>query len=209
MIEVQIPLTVLKAMRLLAPKKDIRSYLCGVALSEGHAVASNGHYLGAYRIGTLDVGTPEIIIPNAAIDAFTKKVGRTTIDMVTVRWQKKPAEGASVAYGWLTNGIEEERFLILEWRYIPFKRVLAAHTEAKGNPQFQWSYLALFEKVAETLGVPAKVATKVFVVPNGSIATARLFNYSHPEFQGAIMPVNWKEDAPVKAVEEDPAEDLV
>lgn len=207
MTEVQIPLTVLKAMRLLAPKKDIRSYLCGVALSEGHAVASNDHYLGAYKCDTLL--DAEIIIPNGAIDAFTKKVGRTTIDMVTVRWQKKPADGAGVAYGWLTNGIEEERFPVLDHRFIPFKRVLVQHTTPKGHPQFQWSYLALFEKVAETLGVPAKVATKVFVVPNGAINAARLFIYGHPEFQGAIKPVNWKEDTPIKAMEEDPAEDLV
>lgn len=206
-IEVTIPLSVLKAMRLLAAKDDVRPYMNGVALSRGYIAAGDGRHMSVYRCESLD-GAPEVIIPTGVIDVYAKKARGYHTDDVTVRWEEADeGDEDRQRYGWLTNTVEEERFALIGYVYPPFERVLAHHTKPVGNPQFNWTCLALFEKVAKALGV--KSDYKIFVIPNGN-NPARLLMLDHPDFEGVLGVLDWKTYAPVKdAPAEDPAADLV
>lgn len=77
----------------------------------------------------------------------------------------------------------------LEGRYPQYQRVMVEHTEAQGNPQFQWSFLVLFEKAAEILGTPKKSEIKAVLIPNGRNASARVVLPGHPYFNGVVMPI--------------------
>lgn len=196
--EITIPLCYLQAIRLFATKNDVRYYLNGVAILRGHVVATNGHYMGAIR-HTGDDALHQIIIPNEAIDFYVKKAGRSTVKDVTIQWDERKAV--------LTNGNASEYFEPIEGVFPQFERVLCSHTEALGNPQFQWHYTAIFEKAAEILGATRKQEFKAFVLPNGDEGCARVLIPVCPSFEGALMPIRSKVTADVR--ERLTAEDLV
>lgn len=179
--EITFPLRYLRAARLFAAKEDIRHYLKGVAISRGHIVGCNGFYVGAIRCGAAD-GVPEVILPNEAVDFYLKKIRGWPGEDVTVQW------GAD-RKGRITNHAVEERFDAIDGRFPQFESVLCRHTAPSGNPQFQWSFLTVFEKAAEALGVPKKDEHKAYLLPNGDDATARVIIPGFPEFEGAVSPL--------------------
>jgi len=185
--EITIPLCYLQAIRLFAPKNDIRFYLNGVAILRGHVVATNGHYIGAIRHMGDDTLPQIIIIPGSAIDFYVKKAGRSSVKDVSVQWGERK--------GVLTNGNASEYFEPIEGVFPQFERVLCSHAEASGNPQFQWHYVALFEKASEILGATRKQEFKAFVLPNGDEGCARVLLPDCPSFEGAIMPIRSKATA--------------
>lgn len=178
--QVTIPLRYLQAARLIASKKDIRHYLMGVAISQGHVVGCDGTMVGAIRCEAAD-GLPEVIIPNDQIDFYLKKAKGYVIEDVLIEWGEDRR-------GRMTNNATEEQFTAIDGRFPDFQRVLVHHTTATGNPQFQWHKLVTFEKVAEALGVGKKVEHKAYLLPDGNNNAARIIIPDHPEFQGAIVP---------------------
>lgn len=181
--EVTIPLMYLQAARLFTAKKDIRPALHGVVIRDGYIAGTQGHYVGAIRWADLE-GVDEVIVPNDAIDFYLKKVKAFKINTVTIRWER--AEGKP-ATGELTNGPVVEQFRPIDARFPPFERLLCTHTEPTGHPQFQWSYLVLFEKAAATLGRTGDA--KILVIPNGDNGSARVKVLGFPDFEGVVLPV--------------------
>ena len=203
--QVTIPLRYLQAARLIAPKKDIRRYLTGVAISQGHVVGCDGHAVGAIRCEAAD-GLPEVIIPNDQIDFYLKKIKGWTGEDVTIEWGEDRK-------GRITNYAIEEQFVAYDGRYPDFQRVLAHHTKPAGNPQFQWHKLVTFEKVAEALGVNRRTEHKAYLLPDGPWNAARVIIPDHPEFHGAVMPLRPEALGPsirlIGANSVEAAEDLV
>lgn len=196
--EITIPLCYLQAVRLFAPKKpDVRFYMNSVCLKDGMAVASDGHKIGAIKTHS-DQVLPELLIPLDAIDFFVKKAGRSTVKDVTIRWNE---DGT----GELTNGNAVEQFKAVEGHFPDFMRVVPPMpSEPTGHPQFQWSYLVLYEKAAEVLGTSKGEAMKALVVPTGDTDTARVVLPGHPQFIGAVAPLRdkWVKEALAEAMGE-------
>lgn len=184
MTEITIPLRYLMTARLFSAKDPSRPYLNGVAIDDETLVATNGHYCVTIDLGPDAAVMPTMIIPNDAIDFYTKRVGRRGLDKAEVTIQHNKDQLSA-----LTNGAAIEQFAPLEGQYPPYQRFMVEHTEAQGIPQFQWSYLALFEKAAETLGTPKRAAIKAVLIPNGRNAAARVVLPGHPEFNGVVMPI--------------------
>ncbi len=184
MIEITIPLRFLVAARLFSAKDATRPYLNGVAIDDETLVATNGHYCVTIDLGPDAASMPTMIIPNDAIDFYAKRVGRRGLDtaLVTIQHNKEQLSA-------LTNGTVIEQFAPLEGQYPPHQRIMVEHTEAQGNPQFQWSYLALFEKAAETMGTSKGATIKAVLIPNGRNAAARVVLPGYPEFNGVVMPI--------------------
>lgn len=181
--KVEIPLNYLKAVRLFAPKKDVRYYLNGVALKYGYVVATNGSYVGAIRCPALD-GVPEIIIPNQALDFFFKKTtGYRTVEApVAVEWNDERK-------GTLSLGSDIEHFAGIDGNFPDFLRVIPTHTTPSGHPQFNWDLFQPFQKAAVALGIKAAADIKALLIPCGDSATARVVIAGFPEFRGALAPL--------------------
>lgn len=197
--ELNIPLCYLQAVRLFAPKKpDVRSYMNSVCLKDGMVMASDGHKIGAIKTHS-DQELPELLIPLDAIDFFVKKAGRSTAKDVTICWNE---DGA----GELTNGNAVEQFKAIEGLFPDLMRTVPPMpSKPTGHPQFQWSYLVLYEKAAEVLGTGKGEALKALVVPTGDSGTARVVLPEHPQFIGAVAPLDgkWVKEALAEIMTED------
>lgn len=183
--KVEIPLNYLKAARLFTAKEDVRFYLKGVALKDGHVAGATGAYVGAIRCPALD-GLPEIIIPNQPLDFFLKKAAgyRSIIELpVTVEWDDERK-------GTLSIGSDVEHFAGIDGTFPDFKRVIPSHTAPTGHPQFNWDLFQPFQKAAVALGTKATDAAKALLIPGGDNSTARVVLVGHPEFSGAIVPLH-------------------
>lgn len=189
--EITIPLCYLQAVRLFAPKKpDVRFYMNSVCLKDGVVVASDGQKIAAIKTHS-DRVLPELLIPLDAIDFYVKKAGRSTVKDVTIRWSED-------GNGELTNGNAVEPFKAVEGCYPDLMRAVPPiPTEPTGHPQFQWSYLVLYEKAAEILGTTKGEVMKALVVPTGDEGTARVVLPGHPQFIGAVAPLlsKWVKEA--------------
>lgn len=181
--KVEIPLKYLKAARLFTAKEDVRFYLKGVALKDGHIAGTNGHYVGAVRCSALDAA-PEIIIPNQPLDFFFKKAaGYRSIELpVTIEWGEDRK-------GTLSIGSDVEHFEGIGGRFPDFLRVVPSNTTPTGHPQFDWDLFQPFQKAAVALGAKATTAVKALLIPNGNESTARVVLADYPEFLGAIAPL--------------------
>lgn len=81
----EIPLSTLRAARFCTAKADVRYYLMGVHvdLARGKVEATTGH-IALILAGPRDAAGGQCIIPNAAIDALFKAVGKRASGAVTV-----------------------------------------------------------------------------------------------------------------------------
>lgn len=81
----ELPLSTLRAARLCTATKDVRYYLCGihVDLARGKVEATTG-YLALILAGPRDAAGGQCIIPNVAIDALFKAIGKRASGTVTV-----------------------------------------------------------------------------------------------------------------------------
>jgi len=122
--EVTFPLAWLRALRLLAPKNDIREYMRGVAITHGYLAATNGYYLGALRDERFD-SLPELIIPIDAIDPFLSATRPWKALDVEIKVQFTPttAEGSRLfTPGTLVCSTVQQGFLAPDGKYPPIPR---------------------------------------------------------------------------------------
>jgi len=177
----------IKALLLIAPKSDIRSYLNGVCVDvrAGLAtlVATDGHRLLAVPVAADDIQSAmegQYIIPRDVLDAVKPvKVPRSdtlplTIEIVDSRIT---ITGATTA----TNSTMDERFP--DWR-----RVMPA-TASNEPAQYQPEYIASFGKIGELFGGKN---VKCVIHHNGDAFT--LVTFPTSEALGVIMPLRVDND---------------
>jgi len=179
--ELTVPMAYLRAIRLLTGKLDIRNYLNGVCITDGAIIGTNGHYLGVIETEHV-AGAAEIIIPNEPLDAFFKLAGRLPFDALITY-------DADTRKGTLAAGSAVVQFTGEYGRYPAYKRAMLHHDRADGWLQFQWQYLALFEKVAVALGTKPSKQHKVTVLPSREMMSARVLIPEYPEFNGVCQPL--------------------
>lgn len=184
--EITIPLRYLQAARLFAPKRpDVRPHLNGVSIKSGKVMATDGVYAAAIETHS-DQVLSDVIIPLSAIDFFVKKMGRSSVKDVAVRW----ADGGK---GELVGGTAFEPFRAVEGVFPDVMRVIPEVAAPHGHPQFQWHLLAQFEKAAEVLGTKRGNPLKALMLANGEGGTARVVLPGHPYFKGALCAFREKE----------------
>jgi len=181
------------AARQFSAKKDLRSFLNGVAISRGHIVGTNGHVIGAIRYARLD-GLPELIIPNESIDFFQKAIKANKAaprdTEITISWEHSEDRGACNCV-MSSKGLQHD-FRPLDGIYPDFTKVLLPnHTMPYGNPQFNPDYLVTFKKAAELLYPSADKYDigSAHILCRGDNDGARVLTPGFPQFEGVIMPV--------------------
>ena len=162
----------LAGISLLAAKKDVRPFLNGVGLRDGHLIASNGHILGAIP-ADMPAGT-DLSIPNDTVNLLLK--GLTA---------KQKREGViTVVDGRISNGYTD-----MELPSLPYTTWLNVFPD-QYTPEicfcYNWEYLALFNKMART--ITGAKAPKVSVIHNGG-KPANVLVAELPLFKGVIGPV--------------------
>ena len=174
----------LKALVLLAAKKDIRYYLCGVNVefspSITRVVATDGHKLGVYQVGAQNGGYGSFIIPADVITALPK-TGSYDPELTFTKCDGN-------ATGWTITGLPnggQRVFEQIDGNFPDYRRVCSFKTDglaASYNPE----YLMQFLKVQHLLGGSKKCIPNIYQ----SKTTAGLVTLaSVPEFYGVVMPM--------------------
>ncbi|ENW78198.1 hypothetical protein F909_03884 [Acinetobacter sp. ANC 3929] len=154
-IEIELPIQLLEAATICASKKDIRKVLIGVAFSHGHITSCDGHRAFACPIKGLDENV-ELIIPLDDIKHFLKQVpSKHRHEICKVIFDPHAKKGEIV----ITEKNVAARILFVaidgkypDWRRI-FPKDLPPSINYEGSiPQFNWQYLADFQKVHKILG---------------------------------------------------------
>jgi len=179
----------IKALLLVSPKSDIRSYLNGVCIDVRQGmvtlVATDGHRLLAVPVTADNVESAtdgQYIIPRDTLDAVKPcKAGKhslpLTIEIVDTRIT---ITGATTATSPTVDG-----------RYPDWRRVTP--TSANNEPaQFNSDYLASFGKVAALLGASTKTGVTAVIHHNGT--GAALVTFPTSEALGVIMPLRVDND---------------
>ena len=166
-----IPVNVLKAMSLLASKKDVRYYLNGVYVESNsqhtRIVATDGHILGLYQ-------TPEtahsdeafsIIIPSEIIAKLDKKDNFLSTNEHD---------------NWVIDGIA---FTPIDGKFPDYQRVLPRGEMTNEVAQFNPDFITRFQKVGKLLG--QKIAPTIS--HNGG--SSALVDIGLSQFVGVMMPL--------------------
>ena len=172
----------LKALALLAAKKDIRYYLCGVNVefspSITRLIVTDGHKLGVYQIGAQNVGHGSFIIPADVIVALPKS-GSYDPELTFTKCDGN-------ATGWTITGLPNSGQVVfqqVDGNFPDYKRVCSFKTDglaASYNPE----YLMQFLKVQHLLGGSKKCIPNIYQ----SKTTAGLVTLAGvPEFYGVVM----------------------
>jgi DNA polymerase-3 subunit beta len=166
-----IPVNVLKAMSLLASKKDVRYYLNGVLVESNsqhtRIVATDGHILGVYQT-TETAHNDEafsIIIPNEIIAKLDKKD-----NFLSTNEQDN----------WVIDGIA---FTPVDGKFPDYNRVLPRTDMTNEVAQFNPDFIARFQKVGKLLANNA-----VPTIAHNGIGSA-LVDIGLPNFVGVMMPI--------------------
>jgi DNA polymerase-3 subunit beta len=180
--------SILKALLLLAAKKDIRYYLVGVnaefSPSITRIVATDGHKLGLHQAGAQNVGHGALIIPADVINALPK-TGTYDPELTFIKCE---GPGAWEIVGLPNNG--RIVFQEIDGRFPDYVRVCRFNTDGLPgcyNPE----YLMQFLKVQHLLGGSKKCTINVFQNGNSS---ALVTLAGVPEFYGVIMPMRTDAD---------------
>jgi DNA polymerase-3 subunit beta len=173
----------LKAMVLLAAKKDIRYYLCGVYLefspSITRVIATDGHKLGLHQAGAQNWGHGSLIIPADVITALPK-TGSYDPELTFIKCE---GPGAWEIVGLPNNG--RIVFQEIDGRFPDYQRVCSFKTDglpASYNPE----YLMQFLKVQHLLGGSKKCTINLY---QSGKSSALVTLAGVPEFYGVIMPM--------------------
>jgi len=189
--ETTFPLAWLKALRLLSSKYDTRTCLMGVALSRGRLIATDGCMLGTIQDERF-ADLPEVIIPNAAIDAVVSLAKGAKQSDVTVQWELPASDCPSDAH--------PNRLLLAWGPCVPFTSPIMHYpdatcvlrpdlTENQGHSQFDWPRLVVFEKAAVLLGASKDVARlRIHLTQGRPGEAARVRIPAMPAFEGVLMP---------------------
>ena len=178
----------LKALLLLAAKKDIRYYLVGVNAEFSPAitriVATDGHKLGLYQTGAQNVGHGGLIIPADVINALPKS-GSYDPELTFIKCE---GPGAWEIVGLPNNG--RIVFQQVDGKFPDYQRVCSFKTD--GLPgSYNPEYLMQFLKVQHLLGGSKKCTINVY--QNGkSGALVTLAGVDN--FYGVIMPMKTDAD---------------
>ena len=179
----------LKALVLLAAKKDIRYYLCGVNVefspSITRVLATDGHKLGLYQTGAQNGGTGSLIIPADVIAAIPKS-GSYDPELTFTKCDGN-------ATGWTITGLPNGGQMVfqqLDGNFPDYRRV--CHFTTDGSPaNYNPEYLMQFLKVQHLLGGSKKCTINLY--QNGK-SSALVTLAGVPEFYGVIMPMRADSD---------------
>jgi DNA polymerase-3 subunit beta len=179
----------LKALLLLAAKKDIRYYLVGVNVefspSFTRVIATDGHKLGIYQNGAQNAGHGALIIPADVITALPK-TGSYDPELTFIKCDGN-------ATGWTITGLPnggQTVFQEIEGNFPDYKRV--CHFTTDGQPGcYNPEYLMQFLKVQHLLGGSKKCTINLY--QNGK-SSALVTLAGVPEFYGVIMPMKTDAD---------------
>jgi len=189
--------SILKALLLLAAKKDIRYYLVGVNVefspSITRVIATDGHKLGLYQNGAQNAGHGSLIIPADVINALPK-TGSYDPELTFIKCDGN-------ATGWTITGLPnggQTVFQEIEGNFPDYKRV--CHFTTDGQPaNYNPEYLMQFLKVQHLLGGSKKCTINVF--QNGK-SSGLVTLAGVPEFYGVIMPMRTDADGVTDAAVE-------
>ena len=179
----------LKALALLAAKKDIRYYLCGVNVefspSITRLIVTDGHKLGVYQTGAQNVGHDSLIIPSDVITALPKS-GSYDPELTFIKCDGN-------ATGWTITGLPNSGQVVfqqVDGKFPDYQRVCSFKTDglaASYNPE----YLMQFLKVQHLLGGSKKCIPNVY---QSGKSSALITLAGVPEFYGVIMPMKTDAD---------------
>ena len=179
----------LKALALLAAKKDIRYYLCGVNVefspSITRLIVTDGHKLGVYQTGAQNIGHDSLIIPSDVITALPK-TGSYDPELTFTKCDGN-------ATGWTITGLPNSGQVVfqqVDGKFPDYQRVCSFKTDglaASYNPE----YLMQFLKVQHLLGGSKKCIPNVY---QSGKSSALVTLAGVPEFYGVIMPMKADSD---------------
>jgi DNA polymerase-3 subunit beta len=184
----------LKALLLLAAKKDIRYYLVGVNVefspSITRVIATDGHKLGLHQAGAQNWGNGSLIIPADVINALPKS-GTYDPELTFIKCDGN-------ATGWTITGLPNGGQMVfqqLDGNFPDYRRVCQLKTDglaASYNPE----YLMQFFKVQQSLGGSKKCIPNVY---QSGKSSAMVTLAGVPEFYGVIMPMRCDSDGVIGA----------
>lgn len=186
-IQFEVPMQVLDAATYCVAKNDIRFYLIGIAINKGHVVATDGYRAFACPVDGLNEEV-EFIIPTDAVKAFIKKVpskNRKANCVVSFDPQTKQGE---LSYRELNV---RELFIAIDGRFPDWRRIFPRgfDPEYKGAyPQFNWSYMADFQKMHKALGGSGQ---RAYLYPTSAndVALVMFDGTLHDNAKACIMPL--------------------
>ena len=172
----------LKALLTLAPKSDIRYYLCGIYVEYNatttRLVVTDGHKLGILNHHSEDnQGIGSLIIPREVIENLPK-AGK--IDPLLI-FTKEEKQG----YWKITGMGIQTIFAQIEGTYPDYRRVCQFTTDGT-VANFNYEYLVQFLKVQHLLG-GSKTATLNLYQNGNSSALVHLAGVDN--FVGVVMPM--------------------
>lgn len=185
----------LKALVLLAAKKDIRYYLVGVNVEFSplitRIVATDGHKLGLYQTGAQNVGHGGLMIPADVINALPKS-GTYDPELTFIKCDGN-------ATGWTITGLPNNGQVVfqeIDGKFPDYQRVCSFKTDglaASYNPE----YLMQFLKVQHLLNGSKKCIPNVY--QNGK-SSALVTLAGVDNFYGVIMPMKTDADGVIGAM---------
>ena len=187
-IEIEIPMQLLDAATITAAVKDIRFYLNAIAIDKGHIVSTDGHRGFACELENVDKELAQIIIPTESVKFFLKKIpAKNRKGHCRLIFDPKSREG-ELRFDALNV---KESFIGCDGKYPDWQRIFprTVDSEYKGlYPQFNWSYMADFQKIQKALGGKGLLALLHPTAAN----TAALVTFDSTDFdhaKGVIMPL--------------------
>lgn len=192
-IEIEIPMQLLDAATYCAAVRDVRFYLCGIAINKGHIVSTDGHRAFACQIEGLNEEI-EFIIPTDAIKHFLKKLpSKLRKANCKVIFDPRAQKGEIIFEKRDGQHIEyaRELFVAIDGKFPDWKRIFprTVDSEYKGiYPQFNWAYMHDFQKVQKALGGKGMLA----LLHPKSANEAALVTFDNTDFdhaKGVIMPL--------------------
>ncbi len=183
----ELPLVLLKAALICASKNDIRFYLNGVAIDQGHIVATDGHRMFYAPLESIKE-MPQVIIPRDAIEFLVKKaagVGKKNPEEVIVKVEIDGTQGKLIVREY------QENFRPIDGKFPEWKRLIPKSAMQKYEGQtlmFNWQYMADFQKIAKLLGCKNQ---GVELSPSSISTQPAIIDFYHPLFpcNGVIMPM--------------------
>jgi len=172
----------LKALLTLAPKSDIRYYLCGIFVEYNatttRLVVTDGHKLGILNHHSGDnQGAGTVIIPREVIENLPK-AGKTDAILIFTKEEK-------AGYWKLNNYGTQTIFAQVEGTYPDYRRVCQFTTDGT-VANYNYEYLTQFLKVQHLLG-GSKSATLNLYQNGNSSALVHLAGVDN--FVGVVMPM--------------------
>ena len=174
----------LKALLLLAPKSDIRYYLCGVNVEYNQTttrlVVTDGHKLGVFNHHSENnQGAGSLIIPRSVIENLPK-AGKFDPELTIT---KCPINHASWTI--VIPGGTQIVFQQIDGVFPDYRRVCQFTTDGT-VANFNYEYLVQFLKVQHALG--GSKGSTLNLYQNGN-SSALVHLEGVPNFAGVIMPM--------------------